>query len=312
MYNETVNKDITKFIEGIKDKQLVLFGAASRGKRVLNNLLERGIDKNKIFFCDNNQDKWGKTISEIKILSLHDLQKMPRDVCIIVSSSMYDQIIKQLKELDFKNIHYHHALLFSEKIYEKYDNEFLCISSKLEDKCYLDSEERYTIYSSIKSLSKLHGDIAEVGVYKGGSAKLICEIKENKNLYLFDTFEGLPNTSKEDLVKKGWLSETSLEKVKNYLSSYSNVYFFKGIFPQTAQSISNCKFSFVHLDTDTYQSTFDGLTFFWPRMVLGGRIVSHDYNASDVMGIKKAFIEFFKDQQEKIIEIADTQVLVVK
>lgn len=312
MFNEKINKDVMSFIKEIKDNPIILFGAASRGKRVLNNLLERGIDKNKIFFCDNNQNKWGKNISDVKILSLIDLLKMPKDVCVIVSSSMYSSIIKQLNELGFSNIHYYHSLLFAERIYEKYDKEFLRISDELKDNCYLDSEERYTIYSSIKSLSKLDGDIAEVGVYKGGSAKLICEIKENKKLYLFDTFEGLPDTSKDDLVKKGWLSETSLEKVRMYLGNYSDVVFFKGLFPQTAQSISDSKFSFVHLDTDTYQSTFDGLVFFWPRMISGGRIVSHDYNASDVMGVKKAFTEFFKDQQEKIIEIADTQVMVIK
>lgn len=312
MFNEKINNEIMNFIEEMEDNQIILFGAASRGKRVLNNLIERGVDKNKIFFCDNNPDKWGKTIFDIKILSLDDLLKMSKDICIIVSSSMHDQIIKQLKEIGFSNVHYYHSLLFAERVYEKYDKEFLRISNELNVNCYLDSEERYTIYSSIKSLSGLDGDIAEVGVYKGGSAKLICEIKGNKKLYLFDTFAGLPNTSKEDLVKKGWLSETSLEQVKAYLGNYSNVTFFKGLFPQTAQSISHAKFSFVHLDTDTYQSTFDGLVFFWPRMVSGGRIVSHDYNASDVMGIKKAFTEFFKDQPEKLIEIADTQVMVIK
>lgn len=312
MYTEIINRDITQFTEKIKDKQIILFGAASRGKRVLNNLLERGIEKNNIFFCDNNSEKWNKTIFEIKILPLSDLQKMPKATCIIISSSMYEPITKQLKESGFTNVHYYHSLLFAERIFEKYDKDFIRISSELKDNCYLDSEERYTIYSSIKAVSRILGDIAEVGVYRGGSAKLICEIKGNKNLYLFDTFAGLPDTDKNDLVKKGWLAETSLEKVKEYLNGYLSVHFLKGLFPDTAQSISNCKFSFVHLDTDTYQSTLDGLVFFWPRMVSGARLVSHDYNASDVGGIKKAFVKFFEDQQEKIIEIADTQVMIIK
>ena len=47
-------------------------------------------------------------------------------------------------------------------------------------------------------------------------------------------------------------------------------------------------------------------------MVKSGRIISHDYNAKDVGGVKKAFDEFFKDSPEKIIEIADTQVLIIK
>ena len=47
-------------------------------------------------------------------------------------------------------------------------------------------------------------------------------------------------------------------------------------------------------------------------MVVGGRIVSHDYNTNSMPGIKKAFSEFFMDQPEKIIEIADSQVMVIK
>ena len=35
--------------------------------------------------------------------------------------------------------------------------------------------------------------MAEVGVYQGVSAKLICEAKGDKELHLFDTFEGLPD-----------------------------------------------------------------------------------------------------------------------
>ncbi len=45
---------------------------------------------------------------------------------------------------------------------------------------------------------KIKGELAEVGVYKGGSAKLICEAKGNSILHLFDTFEGLPNVGEND------------------------------------------------------------------------------------------------------------------
>jgi len=63
---------------------------------------------------------------------------------------------------------------------------------KKENEMLLNENEAYQIYISVKRTEKIKGDIAEVGVYKGGSAKLICESKGKKNLYLFDTFEGLP------------------------------------------------------------------------------------------------------------------------
>ena len=217
-----------------------------------------------------------------------------------------------MRLVGFINIHYFHNLLFSDQIYEKYNSEFLRIIELVKEKCYMDNEEKYTLYSSMKSVSFLKGSVAEVGVYKGGSAKILCVIKGKRKIHLFDTFEGLPQPSKKDTVKVGWLSDTSLKSVKDYLSEYENIFFHKGYFPQTSEDLTSEEFCFVHLDTDLYQSTLDSLEFFWPRMVKGGRIISHDYNALEVIGVKQAFQEFFKGSPESIIEIADTQVMVIK
>ena len=304
--------NINNFLKAVQNENIILFGAASRGKRVLNNLIWKGFNKDKILFCDNDPKKHGKKILDVKIINIDELKKLPLNSVIIISSSIFYEINQTLKDLGFTNVHYFHSLLFAENRYEKHDSQFLKILEKVGDKCYMDDEEKYTLYSCMKATSTLNGNIAEVGVYKGGSAKILCETKNLKKLYLFDTFEGLPQTSKNDFVKKGWLSDTSLELVKDYLSKYDNVFFYKGSFPITAESLMNENFCFVHIDTDLYQSTIDSLTFFWPRMVEGGRIICHDYNASDVGGVRKAFQEFSKNSPEKIIEIADTQVLIIK
>ena len=46
--------------------------------------------------------------------------------------------------------------------------------------------EAYHVFSIAKSQSRLDGDMIEVGVYQGGSAKLICEAKNEKELHLFE------------------------------------------------------------------------------------------------------------------------------
>lgn len=166
----------------------------------------------------------------------------------------------------------------------------------------LSNIEAYQIYITVKKTEKISGDIAEVGVYKGASAKLICEAGGDKSIHLFDTFEGLPEISDKDDSERFHKGEYSvmLENVKNYLKSYPNVYFYKGIFPASADTAKNKNFSFVHLDVDLYQSTLDCLNFFYPRMSRGGAIISHDYPGSK--GVKKAIDEFFDDKPEIIIE----------
>ena len=173
----------------------------------------------------------------------------------------------------------------------------------------------YHVYSIAKSQSKLDGDMAEVGVYQGGSAKLIAEVKNGKELHLFDTFEGLPKVSEKDTHfgtsywKTGEFSNTSLEKVKNYLSNYKNIFCYKGKFPDTSEPIKNKKFSFVHLDVDLFQSTIDCLEFFYPRMINGGVILTHDYHTD---GVKQAFNEFCKDKKIPQIQLLGSQCAITK
>ncbi len=175
--------------------------------------------------------------------------------------------------------------------------------------------EAYTVYSIALSQSKLDGDMAEVGVYQGGSAKLIGEAKGNKTLHLFDTFTGLPSLSDVDMHfginfwKENDFNNTSQDKVTKYLSKYNDIKIYPGKFPDTSEPVTNSKFSFVHLDVDLYQSTLDSLIFFYPRLIQGGIIITHDYHSS---GVNKAFKEYFESKQIPIIELTGSQCMIVK
>lgn len=149
-------------------------------------------------------------------------------------------------------------------------------------------------------------------VIGGGSSKIICEAKEDKNFYLFDTFEGLPDTSNKDENGQFYKGQfrASFESVKKYLKKYPNVTLHKGLFPSTAGPIKDKKFSCVHLDVDLYKPTLESIEFFYPRMKKGGIIISHDYSVA--LGVRRAFDEFFKDKPEPIIQMAGSQCLIVK
>jgi O-methyltransferase len=169
--------------------------------------------------------------------------------------------------------------------------------------------EAYTIYSVAKGTAKVPGDIAEVGVYRGGSARLICEVKGARALHLFDTFAGLPEASEWDskFQKGGFAS--SLAQVRAYLGHFPDVHFHPGLFPETARGLEQKTFSFVHLDVDLYQSTVSGLQWFYPRLNPGGVLISHDYDAE---GVRKAFDEFLSGKPECILELTGNQAGFVK
>jgi len=181
---------------------------------------------------------------------------------------------------------------------------------KREGNTLLTPLEAFQLLRAAEATQKTLGDIAELGVYKGGSAKLIhAAAGKEKPLHLFDTFEGLPQPGNLDGRFHGGQFTAGLESVKAYLDS-PNVHFYKGMFPGTASAVIDRRFSFVHLDADLYRSTLDALIFFYPRMSSGGVIVSHDYALAD--GARAAFSEFFSDKIEPVIELCGNQCLVVK
>jgi len=183
-----------------------------------------------------------------------------------------------------------------------------------ERKCLLTGFEQFIIYSLARAQSRLDGDMAEVGVYTGASAKLICEARGDKTLHLFDTFSGLPESSAKDrnvyTNKSKPQYACSLESVEAYLGNYPRLHFYKGLFPETAAPVSDRTFCFVHIDVDLYQSTLACLEFFYPRLVPGGILISHDY--SILSGVKAAFTEFLADKPEALAELPTTQAMIIK
>jgi O-methyltransferase len=170
--------------------------------------------------------------------------------------------------------------------------------------------EACQVMSLVDAVKNVPGDMAELGVARGASAKMIAARAPDRVLHLFDTFEGLPDPSAQDgaRFKKRQYRHT-LEEVQGYLDS-GNLRFYKGLFPETASDLSTTRFAFVHLDADLYESTRAGLEWFYPRLNRGGILVSHDYDTSS--GVNLAFEQFFADKPEPYFDLVGSQCMFVK
>lgn len=153
------------------------------------------------------------------------------------------------------------------------------------------------------------GSVAEVGVYQGDFAKYINMLFPRKPLYLFDTFSGFKENmvTYEDnkLQTECWinlLKDTSVKTVVDKLPYKEQAVIRKGIFPDTANDINEI-FAFVNLDTDLYESIYDGLLFFWPRMSAGGYIFVHDFGQWD--GVTRAILRFCKENTLGYVVLPD-------
>ena len=206
--------------------------------------------------------------------------------------------------LDFKGLK-NNTICFDDKFLD------LFIDVYYQRRALLSLREMYNIYALVQKVKSIEGDIVEVGVYKGGSARIICEVKERKSLHLFDTFEGMPEVAEVDtpVFRTGQCVPVYDEVVK-LLAPYPRIHLHKGFFPDTTAPAEHLKFSLVHLDPDIYDSMKAGLGFFYPRMSSGGVILLHDYPNGP--GVVKAINEFMADKPQTFFEAGWRQCFIVK
>ena len=177
--------------------------------------------------------------------------------------------------------------------------DFRRLYPEIRDKTLVPADKCFMIYQFARIAGRKEGAFAEVGVYKGGTARLVARACPDKPIHLFDTFAGMPAADGLiDFHKKGDFSDTSLASVQSFLSDCPNACFHPGFFPDTAAAVSGEFFAFVYVDTDIYQSVKDCLDFFYPRMVTGGIMVFDDYEWPYCQGVEKAINNFFADKKE--------------
>lgn len=137
------------------------------------------------------------------------------------------------------------------------------------------------------------GPLVEVGVYRGGSAENLMQVanEQGRDLYLFDTFTGIPYQDPDrDAHKVGDFGDTSLKMVQACLP---NAICIAGIFPGTLPDDLN-GVAIAHIDCDQYESVRSSAAALAPRMVSGGMMIFDDYDCLD--GARQAVDELFGDR----------------
>lgn len=153
----------------------------------------------------------------------------------------------------------------------------------------------WNLVRAAEATARLPGDMAELGVYRGGSALVIASVCPLKRLHLFDTFTGLPHAEEADRNPTGHLKSGDYAATINEAAAFlseQNVYFYHGLFPLSARLAKDAIFSFVHVDCDLYASARDAIAWFWPRIVPGGVMFFDDYGC-DFTGVTDAVNEAF-------------------
>lgn len=184
-------------------------------------------------------------------------------------------------------------------------------------------ERGFALWNAVNSVidSGIPGAFVECGVWRGGSSMLIAltllqRDVRNREVFLFDTFEGMTAPGSRDIdlhgqhanelmagVKGAEIASlvkaaADLESVRAAMASTGYdmrlVRFIKGDVAQTLPTTQTLRICLLRMDTDFYESTFAELRYLYPRLATGGALIIDDYG--HWRGARQAVEDYFADK----------------
>lgn len=166
----------------------------------------------------------------------------------------------------------------------------------------------------------LPGAIVECGVWRGGSMMaaartLVDERNTGRDLFLFDTFEGMSPPTESDTRHDGvgaaalladgdseYWCRAGLPDVRRNIASTGypaeRTHFVMGRVEETIPENAPAEIALLRLDTDWYESTLHELEHLYPRVVPGGIVIIDDYGYW--RGARQATDEFLARLPERV------------
>lgn len=166
------------------------------------------------------------------------------------------------------------------------------------------------------------GAIVECGVWRGGSmmaaARTLREAGDAaRELYLFDTFEGMTAPGEHDVSIDGRSAAEQLaagerrdpgadsiwcyapaEGVEAAMRSTgydaARIHLVAGRVEETLPARAPAQIALLRLDTDWYESTYHELVHLYPRLAVGGVLILDDYG--HWQGARRAVDQYFAEQ----------------
>jgi len=180
-------------------------------------------------------------------------------------------------------------------------------------------ERMYALWQAIEHVHRhgVRGDVVECGVWRGGSSMLaalaLARVGDHeRELWLFDTFSGMPAPGDHDAalggepIKQRWhehdgrlddavFAYGSLDEVQSNMRATGHpparLHFVPGKVEDTLAGSGVGEIAVLRLDTDWYESTLAELEWGWPRLQANGVLIIDDYG--HWVGARRAVDEFF-------------------
>jgi hypothetical protein len=208
------------------------------------------------------------------------------------------------------------------------DDNFWRIYRKCKPFTMTSIERMYALYSAVNFIvrNNIPGDFVECGVWRGGSSMMIAEAlaqvnSTDRKIFLYDTFEGMPDPTDADVDFIGNKADVLMEEnVSNKETSVwclagradveqnlgrteypkEHLVFVEGKVEETIPAeIPTGQIALLRLDTDWYTSTKHELLHLFPKLTNHGVLIIDDYG--HWQGCRQAVDEYFKEHDVRML-----------
>jgi hypothetical protein len=204
-----------------------------------------------------------------------------------------------------------------------YDPESISIIRRVRPYTMTNPERLFSLIQATRYVlsAGIPGSIVECGVWRGGSMMAAALTLRQagdvcRDLYLFDTYEGLPAPTPIDVNYRGLAARrfltskrlrqdnsASLYEVKANLAStgYPDelLHFVQGRVEETIPNSAPDQIAILRLDTDWYESTRHELIQLYPRLAAGGVLIIDDYGYW--RGARKAVDDYMAEHRLNLL-----------
>jgi O-methyltransferase len=176
----------------------------------------------------------------------------------------------------------------------------------------VDEREIRVILRELEMVLKnnVDGNVVEFGCYVGTTSVFVADRLKatDRQLYLYDSFEGLPPKSDQDespaglQFKTGELLATKKQLIRNLKqANVPTPIIKKGWFSDLTETDVPKTIAFAFLDGDYYHSVRDPLKLIWPYLSPGATIIVDDYANEALPGAAKAVDEWLQAHKGKLV-----------
>ena len=176
----------------------------------------------------------------------------------------------------------------------------------------------HTLIWCISQVMNIPGAIMEFGTFRGFKMKFMMEYFQERlaqrDIYLFDTFEGIdPNQAADSPISPDEHQKAQLYAyVLDRFKAYANVQIIKGAAPHTLADLSLDEVAFIHLDMNSWMAEIGTLEKLWHKIQPGGIVLLDDFGFFAHRAQKDKELAWFKDKGYAPLELPTGQAMVIK